>query len=165
MQFTKKKITAVLATTVVVALGAGVAVAYWTSTGNDASTGGTGVSADFVVDAAAAAKSGGPLTPGGAAPTWETHHFSVTNPSSGHQILSNVTVTVAAPDGSPWTTVPGCSAADYTVTPIAWDASFAYGDMAPAATITGSVVLKMNNLASDQDACQGATVPLYFLAT
>lgn len=155
MRFTKKRITAVAVSTAVVALGAGGAFAYWTSTGSGSGSGSTGTATNFVV--ASSAATGDPLTPGG--PT-QTVAFTVTNPGSGSQNLSSVVVTVATSTGGVWTSGT-CSAADYTVSTPA----ITYGQIAPGGTATGTVTLTMNNLATNQDACKGVTVPLYFAAS
>jgi hypothetical protein len=156
MRFTKKKVIGVVATTAVVALGAGAAFAYWTSTGNGSGSATTGTSSLYTV--ASSAATGGPLTPGG--PT-QTVAFTVTNPSTGVQHLNSVLVTVKNSDNTTWTSVSGCSSADYTVgTP-----AITYGDIAPGAVASGTVTVTMNNLVTSQDACKGATVPLYFAAS
>src|SRR5581483_8276343 len=100
-----KRISAVVAVAIAAAVG-GVAYAYWTSTGSGTGSATTGTSANFTV--ASSAATGGPLTPGGPA---ETVAFSVTNPGTGTQTLSSVTVSVAGPTGTAWTAVPGCSSA------------------------------------------------------
>ena len=70
-------------------------------------------------------------------------------------------MTVAASNGTAWTAIPGCSAADYTIgTP-----SFTAGDVASGATKDGTVTITMNNLSSNQDACKNVSVPLYFSAS
>jgi len=91
----------------------------------------------------------------------ETVAFTVTNPGSGSQNLSLVTVAVANADGTAWTAVAGCSALDYTIgTPVV-----TYGQIAPAGFVSGTVTVTMNNLATNQDGCQTADVPLYFVAS
>lgn len=134
----------------------GVAYAYFTTTGNGTGAATTGTSSAFAVTTDTA--TGGPLTPGGPS---ETIAFHVKNNNSGVQRLSAVAVTVAASNGSAWTTAPGCSAADFTVgTP-----SFASGDVASGATVDGTVTITMNNLGTPQDGCKSITVPLYVAAS
>ncbi|MFI5428223.1 hypothetical protein [Aeromicrobium sp. UC242_57] len=91
----------------------------------------------------------------------QTVDFEVENPSDSAQTLTNVAVTVAKADGTPWTSVEGCSAADYTL----GDADITYADMAAGATAEGTVSLQMVNAATDQDGCKNASVPLYFVAS
>lgn len=135
--------------------GGGTALAYWTSQGTGIGTATTGETVDFEV--ASEAPVGAALIPGGPE---QTVAFTVTNPSAGVQTLSSVVVTVANSDGSTWVAIPGCSAADYTVgTP-----DVVYGEIAADDAVTGSVSITMNNLGTDQNACQSVTVPLYFVA-
>jgi hypothetical protein len=156
MRRPSKKLAVAIAAVGIVAIGGGAALAYWTSTGTGTGSATTGTSSSFVVTTEAS--TGAPLTPGG--PT-QTVAFHITNPSSGVQRLNAVAVTVANSTGGTWNTVPGCSAADYTVgTPV-----FTSGDIASLATADGTVTITMNNLSSIQDACKGVTVPLYVAAS
>jgi hypothetical protein len=154
-----RKIAIVAGSTVGALAIGGVAFAYWTSTGDGSGSATTGTSSSFVVTTDAA--TGGPLTPGGPS---ETVAFHVHNPSTGDQNLSAVAATVKNADGTSWTLGLGCSAADYTVSaPTFTDGGL--GDMAPGADVSGTVTITMNNLASNQDPCQGATVPLFVHAS
>jgi hypothetical protein len=154
----KKRLSVLVAVAAIVAVG-GVAFAYWTSTGTGSGSATTGTSSGFTVTSSA--PTGGPLTPGGPA---ETVGFTVTNPGSGVQNLSSVIVTVANTDGTDW--VPtgihaGCSADDYAIaTP-----TVTYGQILGLGNRTGTVVVTMNNLDSNQDACKDVTVPLYIVAS
>ncbi|MCG8915005.1 hypothetical protein L6E12_04275 [Actinokineospora sp. PR83] len=153
---TKKRALVTAAIVAVLALAGGVAYAYWSSTGTGSGSATTGTSSAFVV--ASSTATGGPLSPGG--PT-QTVAFTVTNPGTGAQNLANVAVTVANADGSAWTSVAGCSAADYSVgTP-----TVTYGEVEPAGVRNGTVTITMNNLPSNQDGCKNATVPLRFVAS
>lgn len=152
----KKRICALASAAIIVAVGSGVAYAYWTGSGKGSGTATTGTSSTLVV--ASTAGTGGPLSPGG--PT-ETVAFTVTNGGTGHQKLSSVVVSVANPDGTPWTAVTGCSSADYTVgIPV-----ITYSTLGPSAVASGTVTVAMNNLATNQDGCKLAVVPLYFVAS
>jgi hypothetical protein len=156
MRAHKKKTTVFLAA-VVLLLGAGGAFAYWLSSGHGAGAGTTGHATDFTV-AGDGVTAGDALTPGGPS---QTVGFTVTNPSTGHQYLHSVTASVANADGTLWDDVDGCSADDYTVgTP-----TITPGDMAGGATRSGTVVVSMNNLTTDQSACQDLAYPLYFTAS
>ena len=158
MRITKKKLAAVGAGTALVLAGGGLALAYWSSTGTGSGSATTGNSSAFEVSTDAA--TGGPLTPGGASETVAVH---VKNPSSGHQTLTTVHVTVATSTGTAWTSTPGCSAADYTVT----DPTVAAidQDRASGSTYNATATITMNNLPSNQDLCQGVSVPLYVVAS
>ena len=70
-------------------------------------------------------------------------------------------MTVAGAGGAAWTSVAGCSSADYTVgTP-----AVAYGPIAPGGSVNGTVSVTMLNSANNQDGCKLATVPLYLVAS
>lgn len=154
----RKRIAILITTALLVAAGSGAAFAFWTSQGNGAGTASSGTSVPFTVTTTAA--TGGALTPGG--PT-QTIGFTVTNPGTGTQALSAISAAVATSTGGAWTIVTGagCSAADYTVgTP-----TITYGQIAPGASISGTVTVTMKNLSSNQDACKNASVPLYLAAS
>lgn len=107
------------------------------------------------------------MTPDG--PT-QTVAYTVTNPSSGAQQLTAVAIKVANSDGSPWTSVPGCSASDYKVGGAAAGATFNDTAGLPATIAStgvrnGSVSVQMIDTGSPQDGCKNATVPLYFSAS
>lgn len=152
-RITRKKRLAVILTAVMLVAGGGAAFAYWSSIGSGSGTATTGTSSAFTV--ATSTATGGVLTPGGSP---QSVAFTVTNPGTGTQTAAAVAVTVANADGTPWIAVTGCSAADYTVgTP-----TFAPGQIAPGANKAGTVTITMNNLATNQDGCKSASVPLYF---
>ena len=131
-KFTKKQYLAAGAAAVIIAGGAGAAFAYWTTSGTGTGSATTGSSSTWEVSSDAA--TGDALTPGG--PT-DTVAFHITNNNSGVQRLRTVTVTVANSDGSAWTSVSGCSAADYSVgTP-----AFNPGDVASGGTVDGTVTI------------------------
>lgn len=152
----KSRTTLVALTTfAIVAVGA-VAFAYWTSDGSGSGTGTTGSSSTFIVTSTPATT---PVLKPGVGE--QVVDFEVENPSDGHQMLSDVTVSVANPDGTAWTSVAGCSAADYTL----GSADIVYEDMAAGATAEGTVTLSMVNGATNQDGCKNASVPLYLVAS
>jgi hypothetical protein len=144
-KFSKKQYLAAGAAAVIVASGAGVAFAYWTSTGTGSGTATTDSATNWnvVVDSTNLHD----LSPAGPI---ETVHFHVTNPSSGVQNLQNTIASVVS------TSHAGCGAGDFTV----GTTSITYGDVASHTTVDGTFTLQMRNLASNQDACQGATVNL-----
>lgn len=143
-------------TVALVAIGGGAAFAYWTAAGTWSATTKAGDSADFTI---ASKITGEPLSPGGPIQTVE---YTVTNPGTGIQKLSNVVVTIANDDNSTWTPNSGCSAADFkivspTFTPIELAAN--------GGSTIGTVTLQMVNLDENQDRCKGESVPLYFSAS
>jgi hypothetical protein len=144
-KITKKKALVAGIATVVVVGGAGVALAYWTSTGTGTGNATTGSSTAFTVaiDSTTLAD----LTPGG--PT-DTVTFHVTNPSTGNQNFSNAIASVVD------TSNAGCTAADFSVT----NTTAAYADLNPGQTVGGSFKLQMIDRSANQDPCQNATVHL-----
>ncbi|MBP1135140.1 hypothetical protein JOE31_001372 [Arthrobacter sp. PvP023] len=150
----KKRI--IITTAAMLAIGGGAAFAYWSATGTGDTTTGAGSTENFTITSSI---EGEPLSPGG--PTQKVT-FVVTNPGSGVQKLSAVAVTVAGDKGTPWTSVEGCSAADFTV----GKPTFTQTEIEPGKSVTGTVTLQMKNLAdTNQDGCKGATVPLHFAAS
>jgi hypothetical protein len=148
----------ILASVAVLVIGAGgAAFAFWTSTGTGEGTATSGESVDFTVSSLDA--TGGPLSPGGPS---EEVAFTVTNPASGVQSLSAVEVSIANADGSAWDTVEGCTAEDYTAV---IDQAPTFGEIASGDSVDGTVTVSMVNTSSDQNACQGIDVPLYFVAS
>jgi hypothetical protein len=142
-------------TAALVAIGGGAAFAYWTATGSHDTTTKAGTSTNFTISSSVA---GDPLSPNGPI---QTATFTVTNPGTGVQKLTNVVVTVAGTNGSAWTEVSGCSALDFAVgTP-----SFTATEIPANGTVTGTVSLQMvDRPGVNQDGCKGATVPLHFAA-
>jgi hypothetical protein len=152
----KKRLLSLVVAVAVVAAGGGLAYAFWTATGTGTGAATTGTSTDFTVTSDPA--TGAPLTPGGAS---QSVAFTVANTGTASQDLSSVVVTVADATGNPWTDPAGCSSADYTVgTP-----DVPYGELAGNTSVDGTVTVTMKNLATNQDDCQGVTVPLYFAAS
>ena len=153
---TSTKITAVVGGAALTLATAGAAYAYWTTTGNGSGTASTGTSSAFAVTTSSSV--GSPLTPAG--PT-QTVAFHIKNNNSGVQYATAAAVSVANSDGTPWTSVAGCSAADYTVSVT----TFVAGSILSGATKDGVVSISMNDTGSNQDGCKSATVPLYISVT
>ncbi len=151
----RKPVIIVLAALLTLA-GAGIAFAYWTSTGTGDGTAETGVSTAFTI---AADPPVGTITPGGPG---QTVDFTVTNPAATDQYLTSVTATLANPDGTPWVPPVGCLIADYTVT---MTTPVTAGDIAGGGgTEDGMITVTLANTGVNQDACQGADIPLHFVA-
>jgi len=150
-----KKIAVIALAGALVVGGGGAAFAWWSSQGTGVGEATTGVSEAFTVTNNGT--TGPALYPGGPA---QTLAFAVNNPGPADHTLSNVTVTVAEADGTAWTAITGCSAADYTIgTPV-----ITYGPIVAGESATGTATITMINSATDQDACQGVDVPLYIVA-
>lgn len=187
MKITLKKKIAAAAAAVTIVGGSGIALAYWTSTGNGAGEATAGTSSDWVV--ATDAATGGLLTPGG--PT-DSVPFHVTNTNTGHQGLESVTVSVGDADpetGAKVTWASGtCDDDDFAIGHV--DAAADAGAVSAAGaahvitystvvdlagdppgvgtggTHTGTITIQMiNKPAESQDDCKGVTVPLYLAAS
>lgn len=153
MRIKKRYMVAGAAAAVAVAVGAGVAVAYWTDSGTGSSTATTGTSTNFQVTVTATAGNAA-LTPGG--PT-DAYTFTVKNNGTGNQKVSAATVAVKNSDGTDWTSVTGCSAADYSISGVSVTAA----DLAAGATTSGAFSIQMIDGSGNQNGCKNATVPLY----
>lgn len=150
----KRIIISVLA--VLTLSGAGVAFAYWTSGGTGSGQATTGSSTALTITSEDAV---GTIAPGNAG---QTVDFTVTNPGPGVQSLTNVTVAMAGPTGTPWVPPTGCLIADYTV---AITTAPTYGAIPVSGTRTGTATVTLANTTANQDACQGQAVPLHFVAS
>jgi hypothetical protein len=157
----------VIALVVGIAVAASMAVgayAWFSSTGTGSGSATVGTSTPWAVTTLSA--TGGPLTPGG--PT-ESITYKVKNNSTGYQNLANVAISVANSDGSAWTSVAGCSKSDFSIdsagSGTTYNDTALAGDIAPGATVTGSISLAMLDSGTNQDGCKNATVPLYLSAS
>ncbi|GHH65818.1 hypothetical protein [Promicromonospora soli] len=151
----KKRIAVILAAVLTIT-GVGVAFAYWTSTGTGTGSATTGESVAFTITSDPAV---GTLAPGSAG---QTVDFTVTNPGEGTQNLTDVTVTLATVDGTPWVpTGDNCLAADYTATVTDVPA----GQIPAGGSLDGTATVTLTNTTANQDDCQGQEVPLYFTAS
>jgi hypothetical protein len=147
----------IIGTTVaLVAIGGGAAFAYWSATGTHDTSTAAGTATNFTVTSEI---TGDPLSPNGPV---KTATFTVTNPGTGVQKLSNMAVTVAGTGGAAWTPAGGCTAADFKVgTP-----SFTATEIKAGEYVTGTVTLQMiDRPGVNQDGCKGAAVPLHFAAS
>jgi hypothetical protein len=188
MQITKKKIAAVVATTTVVALGAGTAFAYWSTTGRG--DGAAAAGTDFGMQVAQANVSPtsalNNLHPGESA----FIDYSITNTATFNQYAGKVVVTASFNDltGStpsapitPVTSVTGALSAnactigtgpgaDFVVTQPSNIATDLAGGAIPATyTYLGGgsgsgtgAALALQNRNADQDNCKNRTVYLHF---
>ncbi len=149
----KKRVIAAFTVVAVLAV-AGVAVAYFTSSGTGTGTATVGTSSGLTVNPVAA--TGGPLYPGSGT---EVIGYTVSNPATGSQSLQGTTAVVASSGGnitSGGVAVPGCLASWFTAintapTPLPQD-------LAGGATSTaGSVSVTMQDVNSSQDLCKSTS--------
>jgi hypothetical protein len=148
----RKRHAAALAIIAVLAI-AGGAYAYFTSSGTGSSNATVGSSKSFTVSVGG--PTGGPLYPGSGS---ETLSYTIANPGGGSENLSAVTTAVASEPNGDITQggndVPGCLASWFALGNSGAPAT--PQDLAPAAQVTGSVTVTMNNANAPQDPCQGA---------
>ncbi|MEA2224973.1 MAG: hypothetical protein QOE67_255 [Solirubrobacteraceae bacterium] len=129
---------------------AGIAVAFFTSSGSGTGSASVGKSTAFTVTVGS--PSGGPLYPGSGS---ETLAYTVKNPSPGSQNLASTSAKVASSGGNitqGGEAVSGCLAADFTATNTSVSKNLAGGE-----SIGSSVEVTMQDSGINQDACQGTS--------
>jgi hypothetical protein len=134
----------------------GVAVAYWSSTGSGVGTATTGTPDNDLSIAQTSINSG--MAPAIAA---DTISGTVTNNSTSQAAyVDTVTVSISSVDKASGAPAGTCDASDYTLSGATMNVQ---QDLAPLgqASFSGATI-GFNNKASNQDACQGATVNLSF---
>lgn len=149
---TKKR--AIVAGVAIVALGSGVAYAYWTTSGSGTGSGSTGT--DSGVSIAQLGTISG-LTPDS---TPQSIDFRITNAAATNQYIGSVTITkdsVSAPNSN--ATHP-CTVDDFAVV----QPTAVPGDLTPGShDYTGSAsgaTLQLVNTNANQDGCKDATISL-----
>ncbi len=155
MRITKKKAVVVVAVAAVAMAGAGGAYAYWTTGGTGDGSATAGDAVEFEIDQTNVVTD---LFPGIA----QTVNFTVTNPATFNQYLTNVAVTVDAFTKATDATKPDCTAADFLVGVPQVTAGQIDGDNG---TKTGTVSLTLKNLNTNQDNCKNAAPKLTFVAS
>jgi hypothetical protein len=156
----KKKAAAVVTAGVLGLATAGGAYAYWTSAGEGTGTATTrdGASRIFTVTGGSTQA----MFPGDSAQT-----VTATVKNEGTE-----TYTVSTLKAYLTTDKAGCDGSDYrlngaaapTTAAGAVSVNLVAKDLAPAATTTVDFSLQFNNKATDQNACQGATVSINYIA-
>jgi hypothetical protein len=141
-----------LSTCIAVGLAlAGIAVAYFTSTGSGTGTAAVGASSNVTLHGALA----GALYPGAST----TVSLTLDNPSPGSELVGAVHLEGITPDAGH----SGCSTAitggnpDFTMPDVAVNQSFPNGNGQAVAT-TGTLTMRETGV--NQNACQGATLTL-----
>ncbi len=172
-----KKRTLILLGAAVVAVGLAVgAYAYFTSSGTGSGQATVGTSTAFTVPTSN--DLGGPLYPGDTSAV-ASEDYKVHNPSTGHQNLIQVVISVANSNGSAWSVTgggnPACTQDDFQLSldNSTWAAAgTSVTDTAIAANLAGgadsathTVYIRMIDSGANQDNCKLATVPLYYSAS
>ncbi len=138
---TKKKI--VIATAALLAIGAGTAFAYWSTTGAGTGNGTTAASNGTIV---LHASFGPGITPGG------NKEVSFTADNAGTSSLRVGTVHTVV------TASNGCDASWFSVADVVQDQTIAAG--APGVALTNKGSLVFADSADNQDGCKNATITL-----
>jgi hypothetical protein len=150
------KITAVLGSVALTVATAGAAYAYWTTTGGGTGSATTGTNTAVTVTQVGSVAA---LVPGGTA---QAVDFKINNPISTPQYISTVTVAMTSVSAPLADATHPCTTSDFTLTqPNAINADLPAG--VSTYSPSGST-LKLDNSASNQDGCKGATVHLSFTA-
>jgi hypothetical protein len=148
-----RKKRALLALTTVAALAvAGVAFAYFTSSGSGTGAATVGSSSSLTLHATVS----GTLYPGASSPV----SFTVDNPSGGSERVGTISlssITADASHSSCSTVITGGNP-DFTMSPVTVNHTFASGN---GQSVTPGGTLTMNETGVSQDACQGATLTLH----
>lgn len=127
-------------------VAAGVAIAYFTSTGSGTGSATVGTSSAVTIKGT----TGSSLFPG----TSTTVSFTVDNPSSGSQRVNEIHLESVTTDAAH----SACVLSDFTMPNVTVNQTFPNGN-GQAVTATGT--LSMANTAQNQDACQGAPLTLH----
>lgn len=138
-----KKVAAGVAAATIVALGAGTAYAYWTTTGSGTGSATNGSSNGTIT---LHASFGDGLTPGAS----ETVTYTADNPGTSSLYVGTITPTVS-------TNVVGCSASDFIILPTAANVTVPAHTSGAAA---GTGTLTFQDSAANQDLCKGALITL-----
>lgn len=148
---TKRRALIALGCTCALAV-AGVALAYFTTSGSGTGNATVGSSSAVTLHATVSSN----LYPGTSSPV----SFTVDNPSSGSQRVGTITlssITVDAGHSTCSTTISGGNP-DFAMPAVAVNKVFAAGN---GQSVTQTGTLTMNETGVNQDACQGATVTLH----
>jgi len=141
-----KKRAIIVAVVAVVALAAAIGgYAYWTTTGTGTASGTAGTTSALVLHGSFPTG----IYPGGSEPVT----FTADNSNPGSVQVGTISLTGVTFDSGH----SGCSAADFSMSPVVVNQEVAPGNTQP---ITPTGTLQMADTASNQDACKGATITL-----
>lgn len=131
---------------------AGVALAYFTSSGSGTGTATVGSSSAITLHATVTSN----LYPGTSSPV----SFTIDNPSQGSERVGTITLASITPDaGHPTcSTTIGGGNPDFSMAAVAVNHTFGPGE---GQSVTPTGTLTMNETGVNQDACQGATLTLH----
>jgi len=143
-----KKRTALTLSVVAVLAVAGLAIAYWTTTGSGEGSGAVASSNGTLTLHGTISNE---LTPGGSSPV----AFTADNANSSSEQVGTVHAVVSIDKAH---AEAGCEASDFTIADTAENQTIAAGGKAVALAKEGSIAMADTN--SNQDACKGATISL-----
>ena len=143
-----KKRTAVVLSAVAVLAVAGIAIAYWSTTGSGS---GSGAVAEGNGTLVLHGTITGPLTPGGSSPV----SFAADNANSSSEQVATVKAVVSIDEAH---ANKGCQASDFTIADTAENQVIAAKGSGVALAHGGSI--SMADTSANQDACKGATISL-----
>jgi hypothetical protein len=137
-------------------MGAGVAYAYWTTAGSGTGSAETGTAVPVTIQQSGEISG---LVPGGQE---RNVNFTITNPATYNQYVTQVEVGIDRVDGGDEDGKPLCTAEDFTVV----QPQAINSDLRPGAHTYGpsGATIALKNLATNQDNCKDATVHLTFTA-
>lgn len=163
MRLSRKMVSGIVAGVAVLTI-AGTAFAFLTATGTADGAATTGSSSPWKIDGVATSGQPSGLLPGSGAQ--QAIGYTITNVNGGVQNLDAVAATVATAEDGSVVGHPGCPASSFSIM-----TSWAGTDFAPLGQFnsgqskTGHVVVGMNNLNVNQDACQNISVPVVLSAS
>jgi hypothetical protein len=143
----KKRTVLVLSAVAVLAV-AGLAIAYWTTSGSGSGSGAVASSNGTLTLHGTISNE---LTPGGSSPV----AFTADNANSSSQQVGTVHAVVSIDDAH---AKAGCEASDFTIADTAENQVIAANGKAVALSNEGTISMADTN--SNQDACKGATISL-----
>jgi hypothetical protein len=160
----RKRFGLIAATVAAVLVGGGVAVAFWTTTGDGTGTADVGTAGTVTITQDGPAITD--LFPSDDVADAQDINFTINNGNAGPLRVSTVTISIASITGGGTDgTKPVCTAADFILEPsggvVTIDADVAPGSTPYPSGVTGATI-RMDNTALNQDNCQGATVNLAF---
>ena len=157
MRFSKKALIATGTGAVAALAIGGLALAYWTTSGNGTGSGAAGTSSTVAVAQVGTITA---LSPGS---TPQAVDFSINNSAATNQFVESVAVSISSVTGPNITVSTPCADTDFVVVP----PNAIHADLTPGlhSYSPSGATLAMTNSASNQDGCKNATVHLAFAAS
>jgi hypothetical protein len=151
----RRRAAAALAALVAVLVAGGAVYAYWTAGGSGTGTAAVGTVSDVTVNQTTTLTA---MYPGDSA---QTISGTFDNGNSGPVYVTTVTASISDVTKAGGAPAGTCDATDFTVSPATADVNAEIAAGSGVGAWTG-IQIQFNNKASNQDACQGATVTLAY---